>query len=99
MMAEAPRASRLAARAPAITADALRTRYPNPPPRNPTRAGGDCFESGGAPAPPPAREDQQRQAGKEPRQRNPIGGNERITRILVSCFRRWGRYAGEPVKE
>src|SRR4051812_17099432 len=38
MMAEAPRASRLAARAPAITADALRTRYPNPPPRNPTRA-------------------------------------------------------------
>src|SRR4051794_37384711 len=36
--AEAPRASRLAARAPAITPDALRTRYPDPPPRNPTRA-------------------------------------------------------------
>src|SRR3954467_15377911 len=38
MMAEAPRASRLATRAPAITPDALRTRYPDPPPRNPTRA-------------------------------------------------------------
>src|SRR3982751_1124014 len=36
--AEAPRASRLAARAPAITPDALRTRYPDPTPRNPTRA-------------------------------------------------------------
>src|SRR3954449_7669331 len=40
MMAEAPRASRLATRAPAITPDALRTRYPDPPPRNPTRASG-----------------------------------------------------------
>src|SRR3954468_2841872 len=29
------------------------------------RHGGDCFESGWAPAPPPASENQQRQAGKE----------------------------------
>src|SRR5215212_6847629 len=35
---EAPRASRTAARASAITSDALRTRYPDPPPRNPIRA-------------------------------------------------------------
>src|SRR5215203_6352844 len=35
---EAPRASRTAARASAITPDALRTRYPDPPPRNPIRA-------------------------------------------------------------
>src|SRR3954454_5844546 len=52
--AEAPRASRLAARAPAITPDTLRTRYPNPPPRNPTRAlkkagRGRCRGSGKAP--------------------------------------------------
>src|SRR3954471_2683158 len=47
MMAEAPRASRLAARAPAITPDALRTRYPDPPPRNPTRATRDCFKQYG----------------------------------------------------
>src|SRR5215204_4397001 len=40
---EAPRASRTAARASAITSDALRTRYPDPPPRNPIRATGECF--------------------------------------------------------
>src|SRR4051794_36929675 len=49
MMAEAPPASRLAARAPAITADALRTRYPNPPPRNTTRASGGTFMLGSQP--------------------------------------------------
>src|SRR5215203_6903080 len=39
---EAPRASRTAARASAITSDALRTRYPDPPPRNPIRASPVC---------------------------------------------------------
>jgi len=38
MMAETPRASRLAARASAITPDTLQPHHPHPPPRNPTRA-------------------------------------------------------------
>jgi len=38
MMAETPRASRLAARASAITPDTLQRHHPHPPPRNPTKA-------------------------------------------------------------